>query len=236
MLRCKSSLTITAMSAALFLTSSAAHAVTEVWDVATDPTNGFGGLTSSWSLSDPDSAHAAWNVFNAYPLDTTPDAGSFGFGSASVRENTGGAFLTGGGNIYSFSVPTDFTITLAGSATTTGGSRTVALRLETLGSLVDPASLSLTLNVGGVTLAPTSQGLVYQELLGGFGGAEEERVFVWENVASDSYTFDFNASSSSMSLAQVAVFASPTVVPEPGTALLMMLGLAGLTVAGKKND
>jgi len=73
-----------------------------------------------------------------------------------------------------------------------------------------------------------------RQRLGGFGGAEQERVFIWENVASDAYSIGFTASGSSMSLAQLAVFASPTIVPEPGAALLMGLGLAGLSAAGGK--
>jgi len=226
---CISSMAIT------LLANSTAQAVPESWDVLADPTNGFGGLTSSWGFTDPGAAHAAWNVFDSYPLDSTPDAGSFGFASASVTENTGGAFLTGGGNIYSFAVATDFTTTLSGTTSGTSSRlRTVALRFETLGNLLDPTSVTLSLDTGGPALAPDTTAILFDDPLGGIGGAEQELVFIWESVADGSYTFDFNAASDSMSLSQLASYMSPTVIPEPGPMLLLALGLGGLSAVGRQ--
>jgi hypothetical protein len=213
------------------LLASQAHALSETWDVAADPTNGFAGLTTGWSLSDPNSAWAGWNVFNSYPTDSTPDVGSFGLGSASVTENTGGAFLTGGGNIYSFAVATDFTTTLSGAAMGSGGVRTVALRFETLGTGLSLPSVVLT--VGANTFAATTSALLFSQSLGGFGGTEEERVFIWENVPNGPYTFDFNAAGSSMSLSRFESYYGPAV-PEPGTLLLVSAGLAGLAASGRR--
>src|SRR5262245_48465596 len=76
-----------------------------------------------WDLSQAGTFYAEWDVFDSLS-DSTPQF-SFGLGSASVTENSGGAFITGGGNIYSFSVPTEFTTTLSGAEALTDGTRTV---------------------------------------------------------------------------------------------------------------
>lgn len=218
---------------AVLLAAGSSRAASEAWDVIADPTNGFGGLTAAWSLADPDSAYAEWNVFDSYPSDASPDVGSFGLGSASVTENTGAAFLTGGGNIYSFSAATDFTVDLAGISMGGGGSRSVALHFETLGTSLDPASVTLT--VGGTTYLPDISSLLYSQALGGFGGAEEERVFIWNSVPDGPYTFDFNASGSSMSLSRFAEYASPAAAPEPHELVLLGLSLAGLSLARRRS-
>lgn len=50
---------------------------------------------------------------------------SFGLGSAWVTETSGGSFITGGGNIYSFSVATEFATTLSGAEPVVEGTRTI---------------------------------------------------------------------------------------------------------------
>jgi hypothetical protein len=206
------------------LVSAPSQATSEVWDVLADPTNGFLGATPVWGLSDPDTAVAAWNVFNAYPIDTTPDVLSFGPAPQSVQELTGGAFLTGGGNIYSFAVATDFITTLTGYSATPGATRDVVLRLETLGTSVDLSSVRLN------GAAPTTSSLLFSAALGGFGGSEEERLFVWDNIVdATSYVFDFNAAGSSMSLSQLAMYSSAaTVVPLPAAGWLLISSLGTL--------
>lgn len=214
----------TAILCGSLLATTGAHATSASWDVLADPTNGFGGLTASWALNAPGSAYAAWNFFGGL-TDTTPDAGSFGSAPQSVTENSGGAFVTGGGNIYSFSVPLDITAILTGAGNT-AGTRDLVLKVESLGTAVDLTSVKLN----GV--APTASQLLFSSALGGMGGNEEERVFVWSNIADlANYSFSFVAAGSSMSLDQLSLYASPTtVVPLPATAWLLASALGGLGV------
>lgn len=206
------------------MASQQAIAATALWDVNVDPTNGFGGLTATWGLTDADTAYAEWVVFDSLS-DSTPDAGSFGPAPQSVTETTGGAFLTGGGNIYSFAVATDFDVVLSGHSAISGNQRTLALRLATVGTDVDTASVLLD----GV--APSIFSNAYNEVItGGFGGAENEYLFIWNNIEDSlSYQFDFNALGSSMSLDQLAVYSSAaSVVPVPAAVWLFGSALAGL--------
>jgi hypothetical protein len=180
----------------------------EIWQVPID---------NLWDLSQVGTFYADWDVFGAIS-DSTPEL-SFGLGSASVTETTGTAFVTGGGNIYSFSTATEFTTTLSGAEAPIDGTRTVIARFKTLGTILADDSVLLT--VGGVEYAPTSFDLLYDVALGGMGGNDQEKVFVWESVPDGAYTFNFEASGSSMSLGRYATYASEvTPIPEPSTCVL----------------
>lgn len=197
---------------------------TEPWIVDVNPSNGFGGRTDLWDLNQAGTIYAEWDVFGSATFDNSPDIGSFGLGSASVTENTGGAFLTSGGNIYSPTVAADFTTTLAGSLGSIDGTRTVVARIKTLGSLIADSSVTLTVN--GTPYTPT--GFLLSDVpLGGFGGNDQERLYVWNSVPDGSYTFDFNASESSMSLGRYATYASDVApIPEPSTCVLFGIASA----------
>lgn len=214
---------VAAVAASGFL-GSAAQAAGAVWNVDLNPTNGFGGVTGTWAINAPGSALAAWNVFNG-TTDTAPDAGSFGPAPQSVTELSGAAFLTGGGNIYSFSAPTSFEAVLTGYGSG-GGTRDLVLRLETIGTAVDLSSILLN------GIAPDVSQLAYSLALGGMGGDEEERLFVWNDFTdAPSYEFSFASLGSSMSLDQVALYASPAaVVPLPATIWLLGSAFASLGV------
>ncbi|MCL4777174.1 MAG: VPLPA-CTERM sorting domain-containing protein [Gammaproteobacteria bacterium] len=208
--------------ASSMLAGGSASAASAVWDVDVNPLNGFGGITSSWAVDAAGSAYAAWNVFDSM-MDTTPDAGSFGPGPQSVQELTGGAFITGGGNIYGFAAATSFAAVLTGYGTESA-THDLVLRIETLGTAVDPGSVLMN------GIAPTISQLLYTEVLGGLGGNEEERLFVWSGVdGAAAYNFDFSALGSSMSLDQVALYAGPAqVVPVPAAIWLFGSALASL--------
>lgn len=204
--------------AATFVASQA-FAATGQWDSAVAGFAGSGATSASpWIASPPaGSRYAEWNFFNGL-TDNSPDIGSSG-GAASVTENSGSAFVTGGGNIYSPSFVTDFTVTLAGGGT---GPWDVFLRVATLGSV---AASTATMN--GV--AATSIQTFSAPIIGGFGGNEQEVYWKWTVDAARTYTFAFAAATSSMSLDQLAVFAAP--VPEPQTYALFGLGLGLLGLA-----
>lgn len=188
----------------------------EPWAVDANPANGFEGRTDLWELTQPGTMYAEWDVFGSLS-DDTPEL-SFGLGSASVTESSGNAFLTGGGNIYSFSGVTTFTTTLAGTEPASEGTRTVVARIKTLGTTLADGSVLLT--VGGMQYQPAQSHLLYNLALGGFGGNDQEKIFVWTAPDGD-YTFNFSASESSLSLAKYATYASEvTPVPEPSTCVL----------------
>ncbi|MEK2481586.1 hypothetical protein AAAB32_10070, partial [Lactobacillus acidophilus] len=63
--------------------------------------------------------YAEWNLFSYTPVtvkqDNTPDVALSAGTTATLKENTGTSFITGSGNIYSFSAAKSFTATLSGS-------------------------------------------------------------------------------------------------------------------------
>jgi len=211
-----------------------ASAATGRWDGTVVPGTGNGATSASPWIDTPaaGSVYAEWNFMSdddaSTPLtieDSTPDIGSFGLGSvgALIKETTGGAFATSGGNIYSPSVATAFEVTLPGLAT---GPVEVWLRASTLGSALDTVA---TLN--GVSA--TAESSFSMPITGGFGGDENEWVWKWTlSSAPASLNIAFEAAASSVSLDQVAVYAAP--VPEPETYALMALGLGALMLRARR--
>jgi hypothetical protein len=210
--------------AAAFSLSTPALAVQAVWDT---PLNGFSGTGSPGNpwVGSPTGAYAEWNIFNGYPTDNTPDLG----GTGSITEINGVAFLTSGGNIYSFAATTSFTASLP--APGAGTLFDVWLRVASLGTV--PAT---TATLNGVSATRVES---YSETItGGFGGEEKEWYWKWEDVAAGPFAFAFAASGSSMSLDQVALYAqdvTPTSpIPEPGTVMLMLAGLGALGAVARR--
>ena len=215
------------LAIALACAAIAHTAGAETFVVDVNPANGFGGRTDLWNIDDAGTLYAEWDVFDSPISDSTPDIGSFGLGTASITENTGSGFLTSGGNIYSPVVATDFTTTLAGAQAPLEGIRTVVAHIKTLGSVIADSDVRLT--TGGSSHSPVIKSLLNDVVLGGFGGNDQEWLFIWKEVPDGSYTFDFNASEPSMSLGRYATFASDVApVPEPGTCVLF--GLASIVV------
>jgi hypothetical protein len=192
-------------------------AAAEEWAVDVNPSNGFGGVTDLWDISLAGTFYADWDIFGSL-ADDSPNF-SFGLGTASVTETGGQAFITGGGNIYSFAAVTSFTTTLSTGEGAIEGTRTVVARFKTLGTAL--ADDSVLLSVNGTQYAPSSSQLLYNLALGGFGGNDQEKIFVW-TVPDGDYTFTFNSAESSMSLARYATYASDvTPIPEPSTCVLL---------------
>jgi len=184
-----------------------------------------------WTRGDAGSLYHEWAVFSdedpgSKIVDTTPEVGSVGPAPHSLTENSGNAFLTGGGNIYSFSGVTDFTVELSGTATA-GQPTRVALQIKTLGTELDYDSVMLN---GVAWDSKTELGRVK---LGGMGGADVETLFLWTLTdALVSYVFDFNSKESSMSLDALSVDVAP--VPLPGALVLMLSGVGGFAAVARR--
>jgi len=199
--------------------SSSAFATQAVWN----STNPWGSVTPV--------SYAEWNIFNG-TSDSSPDVAVTAGTTASVVETSGGSFVTGGGNIYSFSGATSFTATLSGS---TSGLFDVYLRIGTLGTLANTTATLNGLSATSVLQFNEDQGTV----MGG-ATAEQELYWKWTSVSAASlYTFKFTSTSSSMSLDQLALAAVsvPTVtpVPEPEAFSMMALGLGLMAFAARRN-
>lgn len=193
--------------------SQAAFAAGDLWDSE----NPWGASTLT--------EFAGWNVFNAYPTDATPEVA--GSGAASVTETTGAAFLTGGGNIYSFAAPTNFLASLTGST----GLFDVYLRVATLGTT---ALTTATLNGESATSVIAFNGSSGSA----FGGAEQEVYWKWSNIAGTSaYNFNFSASGSSMSLDQLSLATvAVAAVPEPSNYALFVTGLGVMGFVARRRS
>lgn len=193
----------------------------------------------SWTRGAGGTTYQAWDSFDAYPVDSTPDSSINGNGTASLEETSGSAFITSGGNIYSFSGATSFVVTIPeADVPVPAHDLTAIVQIETLGTELDASTLLLN----GVS--PSAGVELYRESLGGFGGAGVENWFLFEvpyasfgsgapGVAELLLTF--SASGSSMSLAGLSIdtavrpfgfYAEPVPAPEPASAVLM--GLAAV--------
>ena len=216
------------------LASLAAHATQGTWDSTATPENGFNGLTSTWATTGSAALYAEWNWFTDDSgttgiQDFTPDVGSAGVSLSHVYETSGAAFLTGGGNIYSFAAPVSITSVLGDASGVSTGTRDVALKIAALGTLPSPLA---TLNGVNATIVELYSG----DSGSGFGGVEKEYLWLWTDVASaPNYTLKFAASESSLSLDQLAIYASPAAaVPEPGSGALMLVGLSMAGVMSRR--
>ena len=216
------------VSAALLPLAHQANAASGRWDTALAVTGSAGagiGATSAtpWIATPAAGAtYAEWNFFNSYPFDNSPDIAGSG---ASLTENTEAAFLTGGGNIYSPAAATDFTLI----ANAVAGAADVWLRVSTLGTEpLTPATLNGVASEAIETFSAV--------ISGGFGGGEKEWYWKWSNVSAPSYTFDFEASGSSLSLDQLGVYAAGVAapVPEAGSALMLATGLAAMGFVSRR--
>lgn len=205
---------IGALVMAGLLSAGSANAAGGSWDslVGGLPAGTTEATGSKWITGAASgSSYAEWNLFDLYPTDNTPDVA----GAGSITETSGLGFICCGGNVYSPTAATAFTATLAGSGS---GLADVWLRISTNGNT---ASDGATLNGISATHQET-----FSAALGGFGGFEKEWYWHWTGIAAaPSYEFKFTAADASVSLDQVALYATVAAVPEPQTYALLLAGL-----------
>lgn len=192
---------------------------------------------TSWARGGDGTTHQEWDVFDSF-TNAAPDvADNNANGSASLTENTGGGFITGGGNIYAPMVATDFTVTVPeADVPTPAHNVTAVVQVRTLGSEMDYGSIRLN------GLAPIDTAELDRQALGGFGGSLVDAWLLFavpyadfgDGVAGvEDLTLTFNASASSMSLDRLSIdtavrpfgfYNEPNPVPEPASLVLLTLG------------
>jgi len=185
----------------------------------------FGAFITPTFRGDANTTYQEWNIFSSATGANAPDVASSNLnGTASATETTGTAFVTSGGNIYSFAAATAFNVVIPDFDLGSGYITNAVVQIRTQGTELDTASILFN----GV--AASSATLLYTEALGGFGGALEDWEFVFTNVAGNiaSDLITFQASGSSMSLDKISVDTQAVAVPEAGTLLLSGMSVLGI--------
>ena len=159
-----------------------------------------------WNRGDPNTTYQEWswytsptginnpNVANQNPHWAAP-------GDSDVTDSSGASFVTGTGNIYSFTAITDIDVVIP-NAGTAGLETTVVMQLRTSGR--EPKYGSM--RIGGVT--PTWIGELDRISLGGaapFGGDQVDGWALFHLPHADDFTIEFNSWNISMSLDIVVV-------------------------------
>lgn len=209
---------------------------------------------TTWARGAGTTVYGGWDFFNSPGGPNAPDLpGKYPAGQTypgAITPNaydtdpaTSGAFVTGGGNIYSFGAPTHINVDVPGYNTGAGSLTTVILQLRTQGSEAvytgeNGVRLTYAGTGGPTTIYPVGSKELARTALGGFGGALVDTAFVF-HLPTDPANFKLivDSSSSSMSLDQIYVDTAVTSaatgflntpVPEPTTAAVLGLGAVGL--------
>jgi hypothetical protein len=191
-------------------------------------------LPTEWSRGDSNSTYQEWDVFTNPPGPAGPFAPDIGVsnpnGAPTLSEvgfPDSGSLVTGSGNIYSFSAPTSFEITVPNFNLGVDFNTTVVLQTRVIGTQIDPA----TMLIEGI--APTAV-----ETLPDPAAGSVETLWRWENLAGNdaSYVIEFGASGSSMSFGAASVDTFAAAVPEPSTVAIGLIGLGAIAILRKRSQ
>ncbi|MEO1533981.1 MAG: hypothetical protein AAFS11_00280 [Planctomycetota bacterium] len=208
-----------------------------------------------WSRGAENSFYAEWDFFESPFGGNIPSEGMFpsslpaGWTMPDVVETSGSSFITGGGNIYSFSAITEFEVTVPNYDL--GGKQfgtTVLVQMRTLGAELDYESI----RIGSVSPVETIE-LDRTAVGGGLGGEMVDVLFRFDlNGNAADYLIEFESATSSMSLDRLAIDTFSTSrlssanasglfrssdagpVPAPGAACLLAAG--GLAVCRRRRS
>jgi hypothetical protein len=187
-----------------------------------------------WVRGSENTTYQAWDVFTDPTGPNAPDiADENSNGTATVQNSAASAFVTGGGNIYSFAEALSITVSLPNFGLGDGYITSIILQVRSLGTEIDPASVTLTSD-GGTPIQYQSFQEIDRQDLGGFGGAQVDNWYRWDVAGNaSSYQINFAGLESSLSLDRVAVDSLVTLsaVPEPSSVVLAAMGLISIGVA-----
>lgn len=146
----------------------------------------------NWLRSAPGTLYVHWENFNNAIADTTPERANVGAQSATVYNHNDDAFITSGGNIYSFSDINEFDVYVQAKPGMSAGPLTVALQVSVIGVDFDDSSIKLndvrytskTVLATGSASAPGGSG-------GTGTGVDNEYLYVWQNVQNVGSFFAF---------------------------------------------
>lgn len=180
-----------------------------------------------FNVGDAGSTGAVWDVFTDASGPNSPDVFSYGSAvNSTLTETSGNAFLTSGGNLYSFAGATTFTVSFDSTDLSGSTSRIVA-QWVTLGTELDYGAITLN----GVTATFAEE--TGRDSVGGFG-EQVSYLASWDLgslAAIDSMELNFAASGAHMSLDQFRVDGF-SAVPEPTS--LALVGMAVVPLAMRR--
>jgi hypothetical protein len=176
----------------------------------------------AWSRGDQHSTYAHWDLFASATAANPPDAGQMGLTGASLIESSGGtsgAFISGSGNIYSFTGVVSFDVTVPAYGLGLPYQTTLVAQIVTLGTQADSDSIALSYDGLAQPVGPDSIVELGRTALGGFGGDLVSTLYEWNvNGSPSEFLLQFAAAESSMSLDQLVIdtFVQPMPAAMPG--------------------
>ena len=181
---------------------------------------------SMWTRGDAETTYQFWDGFQN-PLPDGPDVDQNANGVATTT--TTGGMVIGSASLYSPGGPQTLDITIPDF--NQAGTTSVLLQVKTTGSELDPASLSF----GGTLGYAYTHEISRITEASGFGPVQTvETLFTFHGLPTSSvFGINFDAPIHS-SVQNIAVDTNFVPVPEPGTATLFGLGLAGLAASSRK--
>jgi hypothetical protein len=173
-----------------------------------------------WTRDAEGTLYAEWDVFNdkshggADDRSAAPDLGNLGTSSAWLGWSTG-TFVSGTGNLYSFTLPESFSIDLTG--TVPAAPLRVVLQVETQGQLLNYDSFKLN-NATPTQATETYRNAAFPSPLGPTDLVH--RLFIWDLPTPPSaFVFHFSSKEPHVSLTQAAVDIGPQTATNPGPPL-----------------
>jgi hypothetical protein len=181
-------------------------------------------VTPPWNVGDPLTTFQQWDFFTR--TSTAPDVGVFNPNGTPSFTQTGG-FVTGGGNIYSFSDNYSATVVVPNYGLGSGYKTTVIFQIEKSLGPNEPDIAAPTIN----GQAASSNETLFEGVIDGFIGPATlgvyKRTYLFDGNAA-SYTIQIPASIHS-SLQAIRVDTQTVAIPEAST--LVLAGTASL-IAG----